>query len=114
MRMFLILDRLTGARTLPVEYRPLKVTVGETEHTLALHQSAGYWRVSDPVCGGGICSVNGTYKGMPVSSNGMGVREATAAARETVASLVRRNGGPAEWNARLAAARKAYAGVSPA
>jgi hypothetical protein len=51
---------------------------------------------------------------MPVSSKGMGVREATAAARETVASLVRRNGGPAEWNARLEAARKAYAGVSPA
>ena len=114
MKTFLILDRLTGARTMPVEYRPLKVTVGDAEHTLALHQSAGYWRVSDPVCGGGICSVNGSYKGLPVSSKGMGVREATAAAREAVASLVRRSGGPDEWNARLAAARKAYADVSPA
>jgi hypothetical protein len=114
MKTFLILDRVTGARTLPVEYRPLKVTVGDTEHTLALHQSAGYWRVSDPVCGGGICSVNGLYKGVPVSSKGMGVREATAAARESVASLVSRNGGPAEWNARLAAARRLYADVIPA
>jgi hypothetical protein len=114
MKTFLMLDRATGARTLPVEYRPLKVTVGDTEHTLALHQSAGYWRISDPVCGGGICSVNGTYKGMPVSSKGMGVREATAAARDAVASLVSRNGGPDAWNARLAAARQLYVDVSPA
>lgn len=108
-RSFLMLDRATGARTLPIEYRPLKVTVCDVEHTLALHQSAGCWRVSDPVCGGGVCSVNGSYKGMPVSSKGMGVREAIAAAREAVASLVRRTGGPDEWNARLAAARALYA-----
>jgi len=65
-------------------------------------------------CGGGICSVNGSYKGLPVSSKGMGVREATAAARVAVASLVHRTGGPDEWNARLEAARKAYADVSAA
>jgi len=58
MKTFLILDRATGARTMPVEYRPLKVTVGGAEHTLALR--------------------------------------------------------PDEWNARLEAARKAYADVSPA
>jgi len=114
MKTFLILDRLTGARTLPVEYRPLKVTVGDTEHTLALHQSAGYWRVSDPVSGGGVCAVGAWYRGMPVSSKGLGVREATAAARESVASLVSRNGGPDAWNARLAAARQLYADVSHA
>jgi hypothetical protein len=114
MKTFLILDRATGARTLPVEYRPLKVTVGDTEHMLALHQSAGYWRVSDPVSGGGVCAVGAWYRGMPVSSKGMGVREATAAARESVASLVSRNGGPDAWNARLEAARRLYADVSPA
>ena len=106
---FLMLDRATGARTLPIEYRPLKVTVGDVEHTLALHQSAGYWLVSDPVSGGRVCTVNGSYKGVLVSSKGMGVREATARAREAVASLVQRTGGPSEWNARLAAARALYA-----
>lgn len=109
MPTFLMLERATGARTMPIEYRPIKVVVGDVTHTLALHQSAGQWLVSDPVSGGGITRVGGRYKGMPVSSKGMGVREAIAAAREAVASLVRRTGGPDEWNARLAAARALYA-----
>ena len=105
-----MLDRLTGTRTVPIEYRPLTVTVGDQTHTLALHRfnRNGDWLISDPVTGGGIARVGGTYKGMPVSSRDLGVREATAEARSTVAQLAHRYG-PAEWNARLAAARARYA-----
>jgi hypothetical protein len=106
---FLMLDRKTGERTVPVEYRPLKITVGDVNHTLALHQVAGEWRVSDPISGGAIVWVQGLYKGIPVSSKGLGVREATARARVCVGALVDRVGGPSEWNARLAHARATYA-----
>lgn len=109
---FLMLERATGARTVPIEYRPIKITVGDQTHTLALHQSAGQWLVSDPISGGGIARVNGRYKGMPVSSKGLGVREATARAREDIEALVRRHGGPDVWNTRLAAARAMYAGAT--
>lgn len=108
MKTFLMLDRLTGTRTVPLEYRPLKVTVGDQTHTLALHQSGGHWLISDPVTGGGIARVGSTYKGMPVSSRHLGVREATAEARSTIAQQAHRYG-HAEWNARLAAARARYA-----
>ena len=108
MKTFLMLDRLTGARTVPLEYRPLTVTVGDQTHTLALHRSGGHWLISDPISGGQIARVGSTYKGMPVSSRDLGVREATAEARSTVAQLAHRYG-PAEWNARLAAARARYA-----
>jgi hypothetical protein len=111
MKTFLMLDRVTGTHTLPIEYRPLRVTVGDTDHTLALHQVAGEWRVSDPVSGGAVTWVRATYKGMPVSSRGLGVRAATTCARDTVAQLVDRVGGPSEWNARLAHARATYAGA---
>ena len=106
---FLMLERATGARTVPIEYRPIKVTVGDETHTLALHQSAGQWLVSDPISGGGIARITGWYNGMPVSSKGMGVREATAAARSTIAQLVHRHDGPDVWNTRLSAARAMYA-----
>lgn len=108
MQTFLMLDRLTGARTLPIEYRPIKVTVGDLTHTLALHQSAGRWLISDPITGGGICEVGATYKGMPVSSKDLGVREARLAAASTIKQMIHRHGA-AEWNARLAAARVRYA-----
>ncbi len=108
MKTFLMLDRATGARTLPIEYRPLKVTVGDETHTLALHQSAGQWLISDPISGGGIARVYATHKGMPVSSKGLGVREATARAHDTIAQLMYRVGGPDAWNARLAYARMMY------
>ena len=108
MKTFLMLDRRTETRTLPIEYRPLKVTVGDQIHTLALHRSGGYWLISDPVTGGGIARVGSTYKRMPVSSRHLGVREATAEARSTIAQQAHRYGA-AEWNARLAAARARYA-----
>jgi hypothetical protein len=111
MKTFLMLDRANGARTLPIEYRPFTVTVGDTVYTLALHQVAGEWRVSDPISGGAVAWVRATYKGMPVSSKGLGVRAATACARDTVAQLVDRVGGPSEWNARLSHARATYAGA---
>ncbi len=100
MKTFLMLDRLTVTRTVPLEYRPLTVTVGDETHELALHQSGGHWLISDPVSGGAVARVGRAYKA--------GVRLATAEARSTVAELAHRYG-PAEWNARLAAARARYA-----
>jgi hypothetical protein len=110
MKTFLMLDRLTSTRTVPLEYRPLTVTVGDQRHTLALHRFGrnGDWLISDPITGGGIARVGSTYKGTPVSSKDLGVREATAEARSTVAQQAHRYG-LAEWNARLAAARARYA-----
>lgn len=109
MESFLMLDRKTGERTLPIDYRPLKVTVGGREHTLALHQSAGHWLVSDPVSGGGVCRVDSWYRGCPVSSKGLGVREARARALESVLALVHRTGAD-QFNERLENARKTYGG----
>jgi hypothetical protein len=106
---FLMLDRKTGAKTLPIEYSPLKVTVGEATHTLALHRVAGEWRVSDPVSGGAIAWVYASYKGMPVSSKGLSTKEAKSRAIQDVMNLVDRVGGPSEWNARLTQARQTYA-----
>lgn len=108
LKTFLMLDRATGARTVPIEYRPFKVTVGDETHTLALHQSAGQWFISDPISGGGVARVYALHKGVPVSSKGLGVREATARARDTIAQLLDRVGGPDAWNARLAHARAIY------
>jgi len=108
MKTFLMLDRLTGARTVPLEYRPLKVTVGDQTHELALHRSGSHWLISDPISGGGIAKIGMTYKGMSCWAEKMGVREATVEARSTIAQLAHRYGA-AEWNARLAAARARYA-----
>lgn len=74
-----------GGRFEPVEYYPLIYIHGSDTWRLALHRETvaagrGDWLVSDPVSGYRVCRVTATYKGMPVTSNGLTVTQARAAA----------------------------------
>lgn len=101
-----------------IEYTPLVYIAGTAVHRLALHRSYGSrdlpnssrgWQVSDPASGGCIIGdVGGTYKGMPVSSRGMTLRDARANAMAALDSLLGRIGSTA-FNDRLEAARLKYA-----
>lgn len=80
-------------------YDPLVVTVAGQDVRLALHrelnrlpQNMKQWRVSDPVSGASVCRVVAHHKGMPVSSAGLGVRAARAAALESIDRLLERVG----------------------
>ena len=85
----------------PTPYRPVIYQVDTTKLRLALHFEIGLaslpdsmreWVVSDPVSGRCVCRVQATYKGCPVSSRGLGPRDARVAAVATLDALVQRVG----------------------
>lgn len=68
----------------PTPYTPIK---------LALHKSTpGGWAVSDIESGLLLCFVEGSYKGMPVSSDRMSLREIKPGAELKIALLIERVG----------------------
>lgn len=71
-------------------YHPIRVTVGPTVHTFALHKSDnGEYSVSDPVSGCAVLPrVTGHYKGMPCCVYDYTRKEAEAAAVEQINALV--------------------------
>lgn len=74
-----------GGTTEPVEYYPIVFLRGVESWRLALHREPvaagkGDWIVSDPVSGYRVCRVTATYKGLPVTSHGLTVTQARAAA----------------------------------
>jgi hypothetical protein len=103
MPAFILRDRKHQPFGAPVEYRPLRVVVGNVTHELALHEMYG-WTVSDPASGGRVLNVAGSMQGVRVSSAGMGPREATQRARAQVVALAESVGIDA-FNARLVAVR---------
>ena len=83
----------------PVPYTALMFTAGTVTHRLALHREATalpdkyrQWSVSHPVIGAKVCRVDASYKGMPVSSAGLTLTQARAAALATLEALCERIG----------------------
>lgn len=102
----------------PVPFTPLIYLAGTTAHRFALHRELNllpermkHWIVSDPVSGAMVCRVRGTYKGLPVASSGLTLRDARSAAMATLDELLERVGSDA-FNARLAAAHAEFAPAS--
>jgi hypothetical protein len=83
----------------PVPYTALIFTAGVVTHRLALHREntmapAKYreWQVSHPGIGAKICRVTSSHKGVPVSSAGLTVTQARAAAVAELEALCDRIG----------------------
>ena len=83
----------------PVPYAALIFTAGVVTHKLALHREPTAlpdkyreWQVSHPGIGAKVCRITGSYKGMPVSSFGLTVTQARAAALAQLEALCERIG----------------------
>lgn len=84
--------RLRDGTEKPVSYDALIYTRMTGIYKFALHKVAGLWIVSDIKSGAKVCNVNALYKGMPVSSRGLTLREARMFALHTLDTLVDRIG----------------------
>ena len=80
------------AEPLPTPYDPLIYTRQTSAWRLALHKSARQWIVSDPASGAKICTVTATYKGVPVASGDLPLKQARLAALADLDALVDRVG----------------------
>ena len=83
----------------PVPYTALIFTAGVVTHKLALHREETLlplkyreWHVSHPGIGAKVCRVTTSYKGVPVSSAGLTVTQARAAAVAELEALCGRIG----------------------
>jgi hypothetical protein len=86
-----------------IGYSPLMVIAGTQAHRLALHKHPvmKHWTVSDPKSGCKVCTVNGQYRGIRVSSAGLTLREVRQLALADVENLIARVGSD-NFNAVLA------------
>jgi hypothetical protein len=108
-----------GKRLDPIAYTPLIYIVGTGAVRLALHRDLNHhmpdrfrrWQVSDPISGVKVAIVGAYHKGVPVSSAGMGLREARAAAMGTLDTILERFGTD-EFTSRLDKARAQYAAAA--
>lgn len=100
-----------------IEYTPMIYIAGTETHRLALHKSLNVhlpesrkdWHVSDPVTGLHAITVRGSYKGMPCSSAGLGLKEARAAAMATMDEFLELIGSE-RFNSTIAKAKVKWAG----
>ena len=87
------LRRKDGTEIETVKSHLLVCHAGAVTHTLHLHRdSLGFWAVSDPRSGGKVLHVVGHFKGMPVASNGMTLREIRGLAQRQIDALIYRVG----------------------
>jgi hypothetical protein len=87
------LRRKDGSEIETVKSHLLVCHAGSVTHTLHLHRdSLGFWAVSDPVSGGKVLHVVGQFKGLPVASNGMTLREIRGSAHAQIEALIERVG----------------------
>jgi hypothetical protein len=103
---FTMRDRANKPYGDPVPYTPIRVVVAGKQHDLALHKSGAQWQVSDPLSGGRVCDVTGLYRGIRVSSRGIGTREAKTLAIAQVQAKAERIGSD-RFNAVMAAGKMA-------
>ena len=80
------------AEPLPTPYNPLIYTRQTSAWRLALHKGDIDWIVSDPASGAKICTVTATYKGMPVASGDLSLKNARLAALADIDAIVDRIG----------------------
>jgi hypothetical protein len=92
-----------GGEIANVGYSPLMVVAGNQAHRLALHRhpTLQHWTVSDPKSGFKICTVEGQYLGIRVSSVGLTLRDIRQLALAAVETLIARVGSD-KFNATLA------------
>ena len=83
----------------PVQYTPIIFICGDVAHRLALHRIASNapnkyrpWVISHPILGAKICRVTAYYKGCPVSSAGISIKDARNAAMFNLDQLCARIG----------------------
>jgi hypothetical protein len=87
------LRRKDGSEIETVKSHLLVCHAGSVTHTLHLHRdSLGFWAVSDPRSGGKVLHVQGQYKGVPCSSNGMLLRDIRGLAQQQIDALIERVG----------------------
>lgn len=84
-------------KTLTIKYDRLLYTRGHRAHMLALHREHAKvprkeWIVSDPISGCRILRVNASYKGMPISSADLTLKQARMLALADLDALVDRVG----------------------
>ena len=72
----------------PTPYDPLIYTRMTSVWRFALHKSGRQWIVSDPNSGAKICTVTATYKGMPVASGDLSLKNARLAALIDIDAIV--------------------------
>lgn len=84
--------RLRDGTEKSVSYTPLIYSRMNEVYKFALHKVAGLWIVSHIESGAKVCNVNALYKGMPVSSRGLTLRQARIDALDTIDALVDRIG----------------------
>lgn len=72
----------------PTPYEPLIYTRMSSAWRFALHKSGRHWIVSDPNSGAKICMVTATYKGMPVASGDLSLKNARLAALADIDAIV--------------------------
>jgi hypothetical protein len=96
---FQIMDKHRKPIGEPVPYTALIFTAGVVTHKLALHREETLlplkyreWHVSHPGIGAKVCRVTTSYKGVPVSSAGLTVTQARAAAVAELEALCGRIG----------------------
>lgn len=87
------LRRKDGSEISTAKSHLLVCHAGPVTHTLHLHKdSLGFWVVSDPRSGGKVLHVQGQYKGVPCSSNGMLLRDIRGLAQAQIDALIERVG----------------------
>ena len=87
------LRRKDGSEIETVRSHLLVCHAGSVTHTLHLHRdNLGFWAVSDPRTGGKVLHVVGQFKGLPVASKGMTLREIKGSAHAQVEALIERVG----------------------
>jgi hypothetical protein len=74
------------------EYNPIIYTRLSSVWRFALHKSGRHWIVSDPNSGAKVCTVTASYKGMPVASGDLSLKNARLAALIDIDHLVDRVG----------------------
>lgn len=81
-----------GADPIAVTYEPLIYSRLSSVWRFALHKSGRVWIVSDPISGGKLCEVTAFYKGCPVASGDLSLKNARLAALADIDALVDRVG----------------------
>lgn len=84
--------RLRDAEPVQTAYEPLIYSRLSSVWRFALHKSGRNWIISDPVSGGKICTVTAFYKGCPVASGNLSLKNARLAALADLDLLVDRIG----------------------
>lgn len=86
------LMRCRDAAPIATPYDALIYSRQSSVWRFALHKVGRAWVISDPVSGGRICEVSAFYKGCPVASGDLSLKNARLAALVDLDSLVDRVG----------------------